>query len=180
MPTYLEQWNDVSIPLDTDFNWDNYAQEQQHRLTRLACIFDHMVGFKRRMGADATREDLAIDQKMAKRMRSAAYQFAGQWGATDEEIDAYGTEHYEALRREAAQVDWPKFIEEHRTYLQQNLRLVATTALRKGDIKIGNKLCNRLLNEVNVAGNAWSRAQNVRAAPAPKASKKSSKTPKKS
>jgi len=176
MPTYLEQWNDPTVKTTTDFDWDAYAQEQANRLMRASIIAREASEFKRRRGADAEREDLASDKKMAKRVAAATRQIAEQWGAEAEDFDEYATAHHEELMRLAAQIDWPKYVEETKTYTQKNLALVATTAIRNGENKIGNKFANRLLNEANIINNAWIRTQKRYEM----ASKKSSKTAKKS
>lgn len=92
---------------------------------------------------------LADDKRLCRRIESRSLQFAAFWAA-DGDFDDFlsATHNLEELKAQGAQVDWPEWWADQKTHLQQQLRFIATHALRTGHIKSGNRLCNRIINEL--------------------------------
>src|SRR5688572_31451828 len=93
MTSFLEQWNDPSIDIDPTtpgLDYDAYFQEQADRCARAAAVARIAAGFKRRLGEDATSDELAHDKKLSKKT-AARFESAcvAQWGGDTDTIAEY-------------------------------------------------------------------------------------------
>lgn len=159
MGSFLNRWDDPGYDPPSDWDPDLYAEQQAKRLVALACMAAEASNVKHRLGPDASREELAADKKRSKRMYSSFSQFARQWGADDDDFAAHQAQNAEDIKIKGAQVDWEKFQSNNKSFIQNELRQVATTCIRNGTLKLGNSFCNRLLNEVNVVANVLDRTK---------------------
>lgn len=151
MPSFLERWNDAGLEVDMGWDPSAYALTQRERISNLALMASHAAEVPRRLGQDATPEELRVDKLISRRVYTRAMSSLINWG-TQEVDQGQSAAELEELHRAGAQVIWSKWWEEYRAQMEQELRLVATTALKTGHLKAGNSFCNRLLNELNIMG----------------------------
>lgn len=143
---YLDEFYDEA--LDTSgATKESIQSEEIERLGSFTVLAGLIVRHPKRLGGDATREELAADNKRANRTRHTASQFLWAWlgvgeGYTYPEAD-------EEMQREAAQLDWQNWYDEYKVHLIGRIRYVATFAKKSGDITWGNKAVLRLQNEMD-------------------------------
>jgi hypothetical protein len=98
----------------------------------------------RRLGGDATSEDLALDKKRVKRVLHVLSQSLKAWDAADRIAQIDLTDE---LRREGAQLNWAQFAADYRAYLEGRIKYVATWSTQTGHTEWGKKAVVRLNNE---------------------------------
>lgn len=145
MGSFLEQFNDPGLKIEEGWTPEQEVDRQQNRLARQAAMASHALEVPRRLG-DATPAALTADRKLCRRIEARSLQFLRQW-ATDQEVKPQ-THLDDELKAQAAQVAWVQWWADNKTHLQNELRRIATHALRLGHIKAGNSMCNRIINEL--------------------------------
>lgn len=151
MSTFLEQWNnpDLDVPLDWDPNEEGIKQRERLVNQAVTAMFSH--GMKRRI-PDATPEELATDKRRSKVIYHRSVTSLRMWEGEPADVDEKFDENPDVLRQAGAQVIWENWWEHQKQFLRNELQRIATTALRTGQFKAGNRFCNRLLNELNILG----------------------------
>lgn len=159
MPKYIEQFVDEGITPTDDFDID---AEQEKHIDRLA--FEAAYSFltrnmKRRLGQDASPRELARDKTYATRNMHGCIGLLKAHGLSGKEIDERMKKYLddEEAKRIAAQIDWLQHMNVKITDLRNAMRLIATNAVHKGNIKDANRLVLRLENELNTTADRYER-----------------------
>lgn len=146
--SFLRQYLDLSL----DVGPENAAALHEAEVERINTLYNIMLmiqAMPRRLGQDASAEDLALDKKRAKRVAHVCLQLLKSWGA---EPQAVGD-----LAREAAVWNWATWYDEHRIWLINRQRYVATwchKAGQNGDLRWCRAAVTRLTSELNWMANA--------------------------
>lgn len=118
------------------------AREVKRLSDALALVF--VVGsMKRRLGGEATREDLATDKKRAARVTHALRQSMISWIRKVPKIEVD-----EPTRLAGIQLDWTQFYSEHCNQLNTELRIVANWAIKHDEHRWGKSAIVNLENEL--------------------------------
>lgn len=126
--------------------WDPAAwqEEEQVRAVMAAQILTVAASMPRRLGQDASREDLARDKKMARRLEWAMRNAVTDWkGNPDLILEALPDD----ARRRGAQLVLEQWSGERLAYIQDRKHYCATVCARRGLIKLGSQYVQRYLNE---------------------------------
>ena len=144
MSSYLATWYDPALEPGQDLTAKAMREEEIVRLTKLLSVAQAAGTIARRLGADATDEELAIDKKRCRRIAHVAQKVLVSWGVEKPKTT-------DAIR-EAAIVDWQRWWSEHRVWLDNRRRLVATWAQKSGvaaDQKFAKSTVVKLTNEAS-------------------------------
>jgi hypothetical protein len=101
-------------------------------------------GIPRRLGADASDDDLSVDRKRARRVSHALRQAIKGWAKKMPDLP-----QDEELRVEGSQIVWETWCEEYLTDLTQQLRSLVTWAVRNEEERWGRSAVVKLENEIN-------------------------------
>lgn len=114
------------------------------RLFELAGIAAWASLIPRRLGADATAQELAADKRMCRRIAHAADQLAKLWTT----VDVYNA-HPKTIdkKRAGAVVLWDTWWAQHLQYLNNRRTFIATFAIRSRFTREGNIYVTRLDKE---------------------------------
>ena len=141
MSSYLMQHYDPGIPVGEETNKE-LEKEEQERLHHLWSVASVSVVIPRRLGGDASREELASDKKISKRVGWAAVQSYRAWGGTRKTANRDAE-----VEKEGAQVRWEKWWPEHEAWLIQRRQYYATRGLKRDPlwaksaiVKINNEI----------------------------------------
>lgn len=128
MSSYLAQWYDPGVKLKEGDTIERIQREERERLTRLLEVCRAAQKMPRRVGPDANSDELAADRKTAKRIAHVAEQCLIAWGGP---VQLTGAD----VSREAAQVKWRRWWEEHNTWLNNRTTYVATWGEKRGETR---------------------------------------------
>lgn len=103
----------------------------------------------RRLGGDASDEELALDKKRAKRVGHALAQALRGWTKKQAQLSGNGD-----LRRIAAQLEWPEWRQAHEVEIRNRLNLVATWGILRSEERWAKSAVVKLENELNWVGYA--------------------------
>lgn len=159
MPNFLERWFDAQLELPEGFNFADFEQEQIERLQKQSLMALAAKAVPRRLGGDASPAELAQDKEICKKLYTRTASAARNWKASvptdatllDAQGDEGSGEEMEVVRQ-GVQVVWKDWLAEYVAHMQRFLSCVATHAVKEDEIKFGNQICNRLLNELNTIG----------------------------
>lgn len=143
MSSYLGRHFDASLDLSAIGSREDLEDRQIERLSRALATVVVSQTIPRRLGGDATDEELALDKKRARRMAWGIQQALRGWTKrppTPEVSDE--------IRRAGAQLNWKTWLESYLVDLNQQIRCVATWALTKGDESWGKSAIVKLENEL--------------------------------
>lgn len=141
MSAFLSQYLDPELKVDANLYAEQIANEEIARLNKLLAVSQTCVTIPRRLGGDATDDELAADKKRCKRIAHVAEQCIISWGG---KVKPNGD-----VAREAAQVNWSRWWEDHQVILNNRLRYVATWAVKtEGDQKWAKGAIVKLMNEL--------------------------------
>jgi len=147
MGRFLEQFNDPGLEIDLGWDPEKYAEQTKERLVAQAAMALHAHAVPRRLGGDATRDELAADKKISRQVQQRTETALKNWGGQPADVTEFAQTD-EERHRKGAQVDWPTWYLQYKATMQRELRIVATSALRTGHLKVGNQYVNRLFNEL--------------------------------
>lgn len=157
--SYLEQFLDTGIEIDPEFDPQKEAERIWDRLAFEAAYSDLAQAHKRRLGQDATPRELARDKTYAKRNMHGCISLLRAHGLSDGDvsrrIEVYSTDS--EARRVAAQIDWLQQLDSKVIQIRNQQRRIATHCLKNGQIKEGNRLVQRLENELNSMSDRYKR-----------------------
>lgn len=141
---YLERWYDPELVLPEDLTPVSLAAGEVSRIGRALSIVVVAGTIPRRLGGDASDEELALDRKRARRAGHALRQALVGWVKRVPQLQLD-----DEIRRLGAQLDWESFGTEHRNVLKSRLCLCATFAIREDEKRWGKSAVVNLENEMN-------------------------------
>jgi len=124
---FLQQFLDPSLRVSRSDTPDKLAVKETDRLQELFAVAMAARDIPRRLGADASDEELAEDKRRCRRIAHVAEQSLISWGA---EVKPQASA---SISKAAAQVVWKRWWEEHRTYLDGRMRYIATWTYKTGE-----------------------------------------------
>lgn len=139
----LQYYQDPSLPVG-DEPPAAIVEAEALRLNRLIAVASAAVAIPRRLGADASREELALDKKYSRQVCWLAATHL-KWMQHEFELSAVDTDE---VRSAGAQLSWPDWAAAHKLDLEERLVYISTWAIRKDHLKTGNKLVNLLEREL--------------------------------
>lgn len=142
--TYIAGHLDLKLTVRATDSAAAIQTQEIERLQQLVAVMTAAATHPRRLGGDATAEELALDKKRAKRVLYIAEKCLSMWGGEPAPFD-------EATRI-AATLRWEDWWSEHERRIQQRQRYIATWCHRygdqNGDIKWTNQALTRLTSEL--------------------------------
>lgn len=136
--SYQAHWVDPALDIPAEETAKRIELAEISRLLKLYAIATATGHMARRLGTDATSEELAIDKKRSRRIAHVAVQLASAWSGKDPQK----LKLKQDVSQEAAVVDWKVWWEGHQTWLVNRQRYVATWASRQ---KKQDKWCKSAL-----------------------------------
>lgn len=120
MSQFLTPLFEPGLVLDENLTKEIICKQETERLSRLYTIALTAIEIPRRVGGEATREELAADKRVCRRIAHVAMQLAKDWSNRKTVTPASD------VTIEAAQVIWPVWWEEHQVFLQHRIGYVVT------------------------------------------------------
>ena len=118
---------------------EHIALRERTRLIQAGMLARCVWSMKRRLGQDATHEELANDKQISRRVEHCELKYAQMWG--DEPVNG------EDLRISAAQVRWEDWLAETLSGIGARRLRIATWAIRYGYEREGRQFVHRLCQE---------------------------------
>jgi len=140
---FLELWYDAGLALPKGIDREKLISNEIERITHALIIVTVAGTIPRRLGGEATDEELAVDKKRAKRVGHVLRQSLASWTKTDVELELT-----DRNKKDGAQLEWALFAVEHCTQVKSELRLVATWALQNEEARWGRSAVVYLENEL--------------------------------
>lgn len=141
---FLQQYFDPALEPPSAGNREELETREVDRIERELSIVLVASMMPRRLGGDATDDDLALDKRRAKRVSHALIKSRAGW--TKKRFNALSDEE---IRRLGAQLDWNKWLESHIWAIEHELRCLATWAVHHDELRWGRSAVVRLANERN-------------------------------
>lgn len=138
---FLDQHYDPALDVRLDVTPEEVEQGELRRLNFVVAALRHARMLKRRLGGDASREEMARDKKFIRRLEHAMSQSMTAWGGNPDEAA-----HDEASKVGATR-EWESWAIDHSLWLDTRVRYMATYAKKKGHPKWGAQAVVRLRNE---------------------------------
>lgn len=141
----LTELRDPALEVPEGLTPEKIGEEEVERLARMTAIATIAVGIPRRLGEDASPEEMAIDKKRGRRVSHALGQCLSDWnGKKPHELPSS-----DELRTDAATVLWLPWWDEHQVFLQSRLHFIATWQIKTGDHeKFAKSAVVRYTNEI--------------------------------
>lgn len=134
---------DEKLKLPKDLTYEDVRADEVARLQELFSLGTLAAAHPRRLGGDASREELARDKRVSRRMAHVAVLCLRNWGEAPGEPDP-------SLTPRAAQMDWDKWTEQRIAWLNTRVVYLVTWASRlEGASKLVNQLEHRIAMEVS-------------------------------
>jgi hypothetical protein len=140
---FLERWFDAGISLPDALDRKTLRGDESKRIGYSLVLVTITGSIPRRLGGDATDEDLAIDKKRSRRVAHVLQQSLVTWSPKPPKVLVD-----EALKREGAQLEWSLFQEDHTIKVEASLRTIATWAIMNDDRLWGRSAVVALENEL--------------------------------
>jgi hypothetical protein len=137
---YLLSHYDADLPVK-DEKAAGLAKQERERLTRACALIDGVKAIPRRIGAEATGEELAADKKRARRVRWALSQALDSWGGPVREK--------QDVAKEAAQLDWNTWWGEQQVHLNNRIVYIATWGIKRNQERWAKSAVVKLNNELH-------------------------------
>jgi hypothetical protein len=135
----LQPWFDPGLTV-AELNPDEIALAERERLLVWAVTAQAASTMKRRLGPDATREEIATDKKISRKIAFFTLNLAHRWGESAHEIPRN-------INAIAAQVNWEWWLEDKIATSNERKQWIATWAIRFGYKKDGRIFLSRLKEE---------------------------------
>src|SRR5436190_8328511 len=142
---YLQQFFDPKLELHPGDSVASLEQEEIRRIQKQAVVVAFAFEVPRRLGADASSDDLAIDKKRCKRVLHVLAAAMRAW-ATD--IGAEDRPIRDEDKAAGASLDWGSWWADHQAYLERRRNYIASWAIKNGEAAWGNRAATRLENEL--------------------------------
>jgi len=117
--TFLTAYFDPKLKIDPKDTPARIEAAERKRLSRDLAVIRAASEFPRRLGQDATFQDLAADKRRCRRIIHAMNQPLRAWGG---ETNSYSGD----IKSEAAQLDWQTWSKARKRYLEKRMRYIAT------------------------------------------------------
>lgn len=141
---FLEQHFDPALKLPVVESREQLEEAERERLRRALAIVLIAGSIPRRLGGDATDEDLAIDRKRARRAAHTLSQSLKAWQKKRVQLP-----DDRDVRSVGAQLVWETFLEQHCAELKRRIALISTWAIHNGEERWGRSAIVKLTNELN-------------------------------
>ena len=145
--TFLAEWYDPGLETDPAETVESVTTAEISRLARQASIVSIAMGMPRRLGGDASSEDLSLDKRRAKRISHVLMQCLDAWqGETDKPgplpLD-------DGIRMEAASIDWSEWCKSQQVWLRNRIRYIVTWGRATGtEERLIKSMVTKLKNEL--------------------------------
>ena len=128
MSSFLGRYFDAEAVLPDGLTAESIAEEEIERISRRLAVVIAAGSHPRRLGGDASSDELALDKRRARRVAHALKQALFAWtdGRWAELPDS------EETRQEGSQIDWLLWGEAHDAEINERLRVVATWSMSQG------------------------------------------------
>lgn len=144
MTKYLMRYYDHALKINESDTEASISKAEQERVGKMLSVAVTAQTIPRRLGADATPDELAADKLRARRVAHVAGQLVKAWGGA--ELNGGGADS----KREAATVDWSRWMDEHRAWALARQTYIATWCVKQGgDERWAKSAITKLTNEVN-------------------------------
>jgi hypothetical protein len=156
MGKFLDQWYSASTSTEETFDADAFAQERMKQLTHALLMGHFAMSIPRRLGGDATPDELADDKRFSKTLRNRLLSSLRQWDSEaeltlDDVLEDTPDGLLEAARVAGAQVDWHAWFKSFAKDGRKQLSILAAYATEgKVNAKLANSYGQRIYNELNV------------------------------
>lgn len=137
----LESYHDPGLEVDLTVSLESVVAAEQARLSAACAILAVTAAIPRRL-SDASREELALDKKRARRVLHVERQALAAWDGKEREPTA-------DERSAGAQLSWELWPETTRTLISTRTRYIATWAKRTGNLRFGKSAIVRLTQEAS-------------------------------
>jgi hypothetical protein len=141
--TYLTQWVDPALEINPDDTTQKIENDEVERLLRMNAVAVAAGKIPRRIGGEATSEELASDKKRCKRIAYITLKLAAAWADKPPEKLRYKQD----VTKFAAVIDWKNWWAEHQIWLNNRRRYVATMATKQEKELWGKSSIVKLTNE---------------------------------
>jgi hypothetical protein len=122
----LASYHDPTLPVSAEDTRVTLTAAETARLLRQSSVMYAITTMPRRLGSDASDDDLATDKKRARRTQHALFQCLQDW--VGKRVPKLLTTP--EIRQEATQVNWTAWIEEHERYVRQRTVYIASWAIK--------------------------------------------------
>src|SRR6516164_156402 len=116
---YLDAYLDPALDIPKGETPKKITVQEVKRLNHLLAVATAAQKIQRRLGADASDEEIARDKVQSRRIAHVARQCIAAW-------DDVPKKRLEKCESEAAQIVWANWAAEHQTRLLNRMRYIAT------------------------------------------------------
>lgn len=142
--TFLDRYIDRNLTVSPEDSAEKFAADELLRIQQHHAVMRALAAHPRRLGGDATSDELADDKRRAKRVLHALDQCLTAWGGQPTE--------WEEASKIAATLDITAWREQHEVRIRARQKYLATWWIRygnqNGDKRFVNQAINRLENEL--------------------------------
>ena len=135
----LEAWQDATLQPDS-ITPEEVAREEAERLYSLREMAIKASVIPRRLGGEATGQDLSKDKRISRKVAHTAEVLQGWWGTSDP-VD------WEDPAKDSAQLVWSEWWEDHSTYLTRRMTWIATWGIKHDQRASANRFLALLERE---------------------------------
>jgi hypothetical protein len=140
---YLLDYTDSTTILPEGETIRNIEKVERDRLKWALALALHVGDWPRRLGGDATDEELALDKLRARRIAHVLLQALKAWGGTGTRLPKQ-----ELTREEVATLDWEAWRNLNKIYLQRRRAYIAAWALKTHKEPWGKSALVKINNEI--------------------------------
>lgn len=140
--SFLQRFFDPALEPPQVESCEQLEAREIERITRSMSVTFLAGAIPRRLGAEATDAELALDARRAKRMGHALGQAVKGWTKKKVPLPLN-----DSLRVEGAQIVWEMWSEDHLVVIRNELRYLATWSILNDQEKWGRSCVVRLENE---------------------------------
>jgi len=141
--SFVGRYFDPGLAIPEAITRESLISGEVERITGALTLILVVGSIPRRLGGDATDDELALDKKRSKRVGWALTQSLGGWSKKQPRIQVTAE-----IQREGAQLNWQEFVPNHMTQLMNELRMVATWSVQNDDGRWGRTAVVNLENEM--------------------------------
>lgn len=153
---YLDPYYDADAKYPKTWSAETIIVEEIERLVETEFLATEAADMPRRLGKDATPRQLSADKKVSRSMAHAARMSLRAWATEIATVPTKGSgkstivqARQEAIRVEAARVNWQWFVDDAVSVMMLRCRLVASWAIDNGNRSFGNRAISRYLSEIS-------------------------------